>query len=245
MVAALGQAAVLAAVLILLPLAPGIGAMRSARGRPATLGYFLLLGAGFMLLEMSFLQKLILYLAHPIYSAAAVISGFLVFAGLGSQLSRRWAGPVRRVPPAAAVLVVALAAAYLAFLDDWLKLTQSQPIWLRLGISAVTIAPLAVAMGHMFPAGLRQVSSASGVLVPWAWAVNGFASVAAAVAAPLLAMHVGFAALTGAAMACYALAGVVSLRLPGANRPARPESTAPGGEKKSKASLDKSARSDR
>jgi hypothetical protein len=83
------QVAVLAAVLIFLPLWPRRAALREAAHKTGVMLHFFLLGTGFMLLEMGFLQKMILYLAHPIYSAAAVIAAFLVFAGVGSHLSNR------------------------------------------------------------------------------------------------------------------------------------------------------------
>ena len=212
--AAFVQAAALAAVLVLLPLAPGLRSLRGAVRRPATFAYFLLLGAGFLLLEMGFLQKLILYLAHPIYSAAAVIAGFLVFAGVGSGLCRRWPIALRRVPAVAAGVVVGVGLIYVLVLDDWLALTQAAPLAGRFVVALVTIAPLAAAMGHMFPAALTGLAEAAPPLVPWAWAVNGFASVLAAVAAPLVAMQIGFTGLLMAAIAAYALAGALSRRLP-------------------------------
>jgi uncharacterized protein (DUF983 family) len=213
MVAGLAQAVVLALVLILLPLAPGVGAIRGAAGKASVFVYFLLLGAGFMLLEMGFLQKLILYLAHPIYSAAAVIASFLIFSGLGSQLSGYW--QVRRAIAWSAAGIVVVAGLYVLGMDAWLRATQSQPVWVRFLVAGATIAPLAVLMGQMFPAGLRLVGGASPGLVPWAWAVNGFASVVATVAAPLVAMQVGLPRLALMAMACYATAGVVGRRLGG------------------------------
>jgi len=219
--AALIQAVLLGGLMILLPLAPGIGALRYARGPGATLGYFLLLGVGFMLLEMAFLQKLILYMAHPIYSAAVVIGSFLVFAGLGSQLSRYWGGSLKRLIVVAAAVIVSMAMLYLFVLDRWLAITQHQPTPVRFVLAAATIAPLALAMGHMFPAGLRQLSGSAPVLVPWAWAINGFASVVATVMAPLVAMNVGFRRLAVVAVACYALAGLIGCRLPAGDRKTR------------------------
>ena len=216
--AALAQTLVMAPVLILLPLAPGIKAIRHAEGKGAALGYFLLLGVGFMLLEMGFLQKFILYLAHPIYSAALVISSFLVFAGLGSQLSGHWRLPLKHVASLAAGTVVCLSAVYLFAMDGWLTWTQAQAAPVRFAIAAGTIAPLALAMGHMFPTGLRQVGGPSPALVPWAWAVNAFASVVATAAAPLLAMNFGFSRVTLCAIACYALAGALCQMLGGPPR---------------------------
>ena len=213
-VGALAQAVIFGVVLVLLPLAPGVAVLRGCAGKWPSLGYFFLLGAGFMLLEIGYLQKLILYLAHPIYSAAAVITSFLTFAGLGSLLSGRWAASMKRTAATAAVAVVCLSGMYLLAVDRWLALTQHLPMPARFAIAAATIAPLAIVMGHMFPSGLRQVAQHSPALVPWAWAVNGFASVAATAAAPILAMAFGFSRVAVIAIACYALAGLLSRHLP-------------------------------
>ncbi len=212
--AALGQAAVLSFLFILLPLLPRTRKISRSRGRPAVLGYFLLLGLSFMFIEMGFFQKLILYLAHPVYSAAVVLSGFLLFAGAGSRASARWSAENRRVPVLFALLITALSLVYLVGMDRWLALSRSMEPWVRVIVALGTIGPLAFSMGHMFPAGLRRVLLFQPSLVPWAWAVNGCASVVATVLAPLLAMGLGFTRLILIATACYLLAGAVSLRLP-------------------------------
>jgi len=212
MVAALLQAVAMGVVFILLPLAPGIGGVWRQKHKSTTLAFFVLLGAGFMLLEMGFFQKFILYLAHPIYSAAVVIAAFLVFGGLGSQLSRLWPVPPRRLASVAAGSVAALGLVYVGLMDPWLGLTQGLSAPVRFAIAALTIAPLAVAMGHVFPAGLRHLGRSGGALVPWAWAANGFASVVATVAAPLVAMAFGFSVLILAAIGCYLLAGLLWAR---------------------------------
>ena len=209
MVAALLQAVAMGVVFILLPLAPGIGALRGQKHRAASLGFFSLVGAGFMLLEMGFIQKLILYLAHPIYSAAVVIAAFLIFGGMGSWFSRLWPLAPRRLAAAGAAAVAALGLVYLVTMDGWLSLTQSQAPAVRFIVAGLTIAPLAVAMGHVFPSGLRHLGRSGPKLVPWAWAANGFASVVATVAAPLIAMSFGFTVLTVAAVGCYLLAGLL------------------------------------
>jgi hypothetical protein len=167
-----------------------------------------------MIIEMCFLQKLVLYLAHPIYSAAVVIASFLVFGGLGSMISPYWHATDKSICSFAAGTVAGISLVYLFVLDGLVGLTQAQPIPARFVIAAALIAPLALAMGHMFPCGLRRVSRAVPILVPWSWAVNGFASVTATVAAPLLAMNIGFSRLTILAIALYVLAGVLSRVLP-------------------------------
>jgi hypothetical protein len=218
MVTALLQVAALAGLLIFLPLWPRRTVLRGAPGKGRVMLYFFLLGTGFMLLEMGFLQKLILYLAHPIYSVAAVIAAFLVFAGMGSQISQRWNQRTSSAARGAAFGLTAAGCLYLLLLDPWLALTQSWTLAPRFAVATLTIAPLALAMGHLFPMGLRRVSMAVPDLVPWSWAVNGFASVLATASAPLLAMSIGFSKLILAALACYLAAGALFCRLP--QRPA-------------------------
>ena len=53
--------------------------------------YFFVLGLGFLFLEIYFMQRFILFLSHPLYTAAVVLSSFLLFAGLGSRYSKRLA----------------------------------------------------------------------------------------------------------------------------------------------------------
>lgn len=219
----------LAVVLILVPLAPRAGELRGAPGKAAGLAYFLLIGLGFMALEIGFLGRLILYLADPVYAAAAVISSFLVFGGIGSLLSRAWPLSPRQVASVAAAAVLAIGATYLLRLNAWLVGTQGEALWIRFLVAAGFVAPLAVAMGHLFPSGLRQVGLAAPAVVPWAWAVGGVASVIATVATPLAAMHVGFARVGLVALGCYAAAGVLAWWLP-QREPAPPPASRPAGD---------------
>jgi len=214
LLAALVQAVLAAGVLIVLPLAPGVRSLRAVRGKGAAMGYFLAIGAGFMLLEMGFLQKLILYLGHPIYSAAVVIAGFLIFAGTGSLVSRYAPLSPRRLAGAGGLTVAVLVVIHLLVLDGWVGATQSLPMGLRMLVASATVAPLGFAMGFMLPSGMRSLGVSSPALVPWAWAVNGFASVVATVAAPLLAMRIGFANLILTAAVCYLAAAGLSRLLP-------------------------------
>ena len=76
------------AVLILLPLAfarSELAAPRALRLRAGA--YFLAIGLGFMFVEIAFIQKLVLFLGHPLYAVTVVLFSFLLFAGLGARLS--------------------------------------------------------------------------------------------------------------------------------------------------------------
>jgi hypothetical protein len=63
-------------------------------------------------------------------------------------------------------------------------------------------------MGMPFPLGLGRVARSDPALVPWAWGLNGCASVISAAAATLLAMHLGFAAMVLIAVTLYGLAAL-------------------------------------
>ena len=85
---------ILASVLLIaLPTALGIA--RQGNGRPiaASRGrvviYFLAIGFAFMFIEIAFIQKFVLYLSHPLYAVAVVLFAFLLFAGIGSAVSKR------------------------------------------------------------------------------------------------------------------------------------------------------------
>jgi len=211
--ATLVQTTLAAAILILLPLLPASGPLRAVRGKAAAGGYFLAIGAGFMLLEMSLFQQFVRYLGQPVFSAAAVIASFLVFGGIGSLASGRWHVPAGTLATRATALAAMLAAAGVAVLPRWLAWSHGLPLPLRLALTAATIAPVAIAMGHALPAGLLLTTSRGSALTPWLWGANGFASVIATAAAPLLSMAFGLRAVGGLAALCYAAAAMCARRL--------------------------------
>lgn len=209
LLATLAQAALASLLLIGLPLA-WQARPRSAQDRrtlPAgsrgrVLVYFLAIGFGFMFIEIAFIQKFVLFLSHPLYAVAVVLFAFLLFAGVGSRLSRRFA-----VVPVA--LAIAVAAALCLVALPWLFAhAMGLPDAARIALSVALIAPLAFFMGMPFPLGLARAEALDARLVPWAWGINGCASVTGAVLATLLAIHVGFTAVVALALVLYAVAAM-------------------------------------
>ncbi len=204
LVATLAQAAVAAVLLIAVPLWLTRRAAAGHAGRGRVLVYFLGLGFAFLFVEMAFIQKFILFLNHPIYAAAAVLSAFLVFAGLGSLVSARLPG---RNPAAFAIAAIAMIALTSVFvLPPILAELAAIPLPARFAVSMALIAPLAFCMGMPFPAGLARLGQGAPALIPWAWAINGCASVLGAVLATVIAIEVGFTAVILAAVALYGVA---------------------------------------
>jgi hypothetical protein len=175
--------------------------------------YFFLLGLAFLFVEMAFIQKFILFLSHPLYSVAVVLAGFLVFAGLGSHYSEDLALAVETRGGSAvriAVLgIVLLVLTYLVLLPWLFARFMGESDALRIGITLATIAPLAFCMGLPFPLGLRYAASQAPAFIPWAWGINGFASVISATLATLLAIALGFTAVLLMALVFYVLASIL------------------------------------
>lgn len=212
LVATLAQA-VLASVLLIA--APAAWAVRGGGPKRHVLIYFGAIGFAFMFVEIAFIQKFVLFLSHPLYAVAVVLFAFLLFAGIGSAVSRRLGSAVaaRRAPLAGVALAIALAAALALALLPWLTgHAMGLPDAARIAIAAALIAPLAFFMGLPFPLGLARLEATAPRLVPWAWAVNGCASVTGAVLASLLAIHLGFTAVVALALALYALAAFAAMQ---------------------------------
>jgi Spermine/spermidine synthase domain len=220
LVATLAQAALASLLLIAAPAAwvSWIGARRNdARPRVGPRGrvlvYFLAIGLAFIFIEIAFIQKFVLFLSHPLYAVAVVLFAFLLFAGIGSAASQRLADaamhklPRLRNPMPALALAIGLSALWCLTLLAWLfQHAVALPDAVRIVISAALIAPLAFFMGMPFPLGLARLQAGDARLVPWAWAINGCASVTGAVLATLLAIHVGFTAVIMLALLLYGIA---------------------------------------
>jgi hypothetical protein len=177
----------------------------------------LALGLGFMFVEIAFIQKFILFLHHPLYAVAVVLFAFLLFAALGSRTSARLSPALRHIPFMA---VAGLALAYLAILPPVFAALMPLPDAARIAVSVLLIAPLAFAMGMPFPLGLAALADRAEDLVPWAWGINGFASVVAAILATLLAIHLGFRAVILLAAGLYLAAAFVFPAAGAAREPA-------------------------
>ena len=214
LIAAFGQATLLSFAFIILPVIPAVGIPGIRSEQLLVVGFFAAIGFGFMLLEMGLLQRLEIYLGHPVYAAAAVLSGFLFFGGIGSIISSGFTSPLARRHSGIGFAIVLFAILYLLLLDTLLTMTEGTMLPTRVIIVIVVIAPLALLMGMMFPLGLKRVGYAQAQLIPWAWSVNGFTSVLATLLAPLLAMHWGFDVVIWVAAVCYGCAALFSLGLP-------------------------------
>jgi len=196
-----------AAVLLLAPLtASGLWA-QVAGVRFALSSYFGAIGLGFMFIEIALLQKAVLLLDSPTEAFALVLVALLLGAGLGSFVGGN------RVLAARGFWLVttgiaAMALSYPLLLDYLFTLSLRWTDTARLAILAALLSVAALPMGVMLPQGIAAIRHRGSGAVAWGWAVNGFFSVCGALAAPLLAIELGWQGLFICAAALYLLAGM-------------------------------------
>src|SRR5207237_10523519 len=138
-------------------------------------------GAGFMLLEVSLLQRFVLLLGHPVYSLTVTLFSLLLGTGLGAAWSRRFEmNALRRIATialATAAVGALFAVVAIAPIVAW---AMPLPRPARIAIAAMVLLPAGLVLGIPMPAGLRLMSARAPVMVTWAWGINGALSVAGA-----------------------------------------------------------------
>ena len=211
LLATLGQALLASVALILLPVL--LKRLRSSgetqtASRGKTLTYFFSLGLAFLFLEIAFIQKLVLFLHHPVYAVAITLTAFLAFSGLGSAWSQRFI-PMNRHTAGIRTSVsgiVLFGLGYVLALDWLVSHLMLLPVPVKFIVATGLIAPLAFCMGQPFPLGLSILGRKAPAQIPWAWGLNGCASVISAVLATLIAIHFGFTAVVVLAVLLYLIA---------------------------------------
>jgi SAM-dependent methyltransferase len=177
--------------------------------------YFSLIGAGFMLVEMGLVQRLSVFLGHPVYGLGILLFTIIASAGIGSYFSDRL--PLIRKPwiylyP----VLVALFVIGMRFLLPALGSSMaSASIFLKIMVSIAVIAPLGLMMGVCFPTGMRLVKVSQGSDTPWYWALNGMFSVLCSALAVFISIYVNISTSLYIGAACY---GLLLVFLPGLSR---------------------------
>jgi len=175
------------------------------RGSAVHLLFFAAIGMGFMLVEVSQMQRLIVFLGHPTYSLSVVLSTLLVTSGLGSYASRRLCGLRRNGIACMLLLLFALLAFGLSNVP-LIAVFASSTTPVRIVLAICMLIPPAFFMGMAFPLGLKVASMGFEALIPAFWGMNGAASICASVLAMLIAMNAGISATFWFGFFWYAVA---------------------------------------
>jgi hypothetical protein len=189
---------------IVIPLRPALNNVGGKLVVGGTL-YFLLIGVGFMMVEIGLLQRMSVFLGHPIYSLSVLLFTIVSATGVGSLVSEklvlndRWKITVW----------ASMTGGYILSLPQWLPYVLSTVDGSRLGVRAavcvLTIAPAGILMGFAFPTGMRLVSAIDRTPTPWFWGINGAAGVLASVIAVATSIALGISATLAMGAVCYFL----------------------------------------
>jgi len=173
--------------------------------------YFFSIGLAFLFIEIAFIQKFTLILSQPLYAVAVALCAFLIFSGLGSMYTQRYlqrndGAFIPLLLKRSVLMITLLAILYNLMLPLISNVIMSLPEAVRILSAFILAAPLAFVMGMPFPLGLAALQQGSAQLIPWAWGINGCASVLSAILAVILAIEVGFSGVVLAAVALYLIA---------------------------------------
>lgn len=169
--------------------------------------YFAAIGMGFMLIEISQIQRLSVFLGHPMYSLSMVIPCLLLSSGIGSYTTRRI--PERETWRKGAgrwLLLLLTMVAFGSQTPHLINLHRGASTSMRLAVAFLALCPLGIVMGMAFPLGMKVAHARSTALTPWLWGINGATSVLGSIVAMVIAIGYGIASAFWSGAGCYFIA---------------------------------------
>ena len=169
--------------------------------------FFAAIGLGFLLVEVSQMQRLNVFLGHPIYGLSVVLFSLLLFSGIGSFATERIARPgLRAVNLLPFAFLIPLLIAFGFVTPIVVHHFDSATTPLRILTATGILAPMGLAMGMPFPIGMKVVSAWPDAPTPLFWGINGATSVCASVLAVAIALSWGISAAFWVGCICYCAA---------------------------------------
>jgi hypothetical protein len=162
---------------------------------------------GFMLIEISQMQRLMVFLGHPVYGLSVVLFTILLFSGIGSvTVGARFPRQGVIIARVVALLTTLVAAGVLTpLLTTW---ARSEATDIRILLSVLLLAPPAFCMGMMFPLGL-SIWRRHSELLPFFWSANGITSMFASVLGMALSIEFGIARTYALGVGFYVICAVM------------------------------------
>jgi len=170
-----------------------IKGLKNIKGKISFLFYFAFLGLGFMMVEISLIQRFILFLGHPLYSFSVFLFSLLLFSSLGS-FSTEYINKVALKNKLQLILgcIVVILLFYIFLLPKIMDYFLGIEVFYKIVITVILLAPLGFFMGMPFPLGIKLLGNNSQEIIPWVWGINGATSVLATVLSTAVAISVGF-----------------------------------------------------
>ncbi len=178
------------------------------RLEPSAMIFFMLIGAGFMSLEIGLLQRLSVFLGHPVYALGILLFAIILSTGVGSFFSERlqlWSKERgMKLALITAVLIVAIQQLLNMGLNT--MITYAMPV--KILWSVMLIGPIGLCLGCFFPTGMSLVRDDSQYAAPWYWGLNGIFGVLFSALAVFISIYLSIGVNFYIAAACYLAAGV-------------------------------------
>jgi len=179
------------------------------KGTVRVIVYYAALGLGFMMVEIYLIQRLVFFLANPIFSNAIVITAMLVISGIGALAANRYQGDRHRLIAYAVIGITIAMIFYLTILPGILNALIGWPFLMKILLAIIFIAPSAFFLGMPFPTGLASLTKNRNGLIPWAWGINGALSVSGTMLARLISISWGFSTVLITVITLYLICYLV------------------------------------
>src|SRR5215216_6010629 len=174
--------------------------------------FAIFIGVGFMVLEVTFIQKFLLLLGTPIMALTVILFSILLSSGIGSYVSgKMFSTRPHRVVLTSIPILAGIIIIYFLYLQEVIESTISMELPYRIALTFGLLFPAGFLMGFQFPslitmASLIALQNRNKVVVfqddnysnsknnntTLLWGINIVASVIGTVLAAVSAMIIGF-----------------------------------------------------
>ena len=169
--------------------------------------FFGAIGFGYMLVEISQMQRLIIFLGHPTYSLSVVLFTMLSSSGVGSFLTRKLDNPdLEKSGQRRLLLLLCTLVLFGLLAPQFIRLFHDSVTPVRILVASAILCPIGLFMGMAFPLGMKAASKGYAELTPWLWGINGATSVCASVLAVAIALQFGISKAYWSGFAWYLVA---------------------------------------
>jgi hypothetical protein len=183
----------------------------------ATSGFHVLfavfIGLGFMIVEITFIQRFLLLLGTPIMALTVILFSILLSSGIGAYLSGRlFAGRPYRAVFTTVPILAGVILFHFAFLQGIIDSSISMELPSRITLTVGLLFPAGLLMGFQFPSLISMASLMKNRdNTTLLWGVNVVASIIGTVLAATLAMVIGFSGNLLFGLGTYAGAAAAAL----------------------------------
>lgn len=184
----------------------------SLEGTSVYFVFFMAIGLGFMLIEISQIQRLNIFLGHPTYSLAAALFTMLLSSGIGSLISGANKTDIASKSRIRFILLLGILVTFGLVTPYIIHFFRESSTEIRILISVLILFPMGLFLGMAFPIGMKLANVKNPDITPWLWGINGVMSVLATILSIIIAMNYGISASYWSGAVCYLLAFAVLLR---------------------------------